>query len=345
MKPLSSDQTRRSPRTRLSSLFLAALVALFSLSAFSCSSSPVLLTVDGTSVTESYFNYYVYTVKQTMEKAYGSSFDLTAAIDSQGTTMAAVIKETAYTQLLREFSLMRLARENNLALTSDEQKSVDAGIETTIANMGGKDAYAKYLDTIGIQDSDYRQIVKNINLMTKTTNTLFYNGGKYDLTDEEKAAAVTEYTPEYARVEHIFFSIADSKGSALNAEGKAAQEKKANEVYALAAKGDDFNKLIEEYSNDASGGEHAIYVRSNNTSSGIPSAYLKQAFLLKENEISPVLETSYGYYIIKRLPFDDSFPTTAYSVARDSKLEKVIGETKDKMPVVKNTAYNQYTVK
>ena len=59
-----------------------------------------------------------------------------------------------------------------------------------------------------------------------------------------------------------------------------------------AQNGDDFDSLIEEYNEDMS----STYTFGKGT---MPEAFEKAAFNLDTDEISGLVETEYGYHIIK----------------------------------------------
>ena len=101
--------------------------------------------------------------------------------------------------------------------------------------------------------------------------------------------------PEKIRVRHIFFA-ADKDATA---EAKEKARGKAEKVLELLRKGGDFAKLAGEYSEDtdtaAKGGELG-YLSPGKTNS---AEFEKAAFALKSGEVSPVVETPFGYHIIK----------------------------------------------
>lgn len=103
--------------------------------------------------------------------------------------------------------------------------------------------------------------------------------------------------PEQAHVAHILISTEDASHQPLPPEQKKAKEKLANEVRAKALKGDDFGKLAKEYSDDPgskdTGGEYT-FGRGR-----MVHAFEVASFSLKTNQISDLVETQYGYHIIK----------------------------------------------
>lgn len=77
-----------------------------------------------------------------------------------------------------------------------------------------------------------------------------------------------------------------------------AAKKKADEIYAKAAAGEDFAKLAKQYSQDsgsaAGGGDLGYFGKGK-----MVPAFEEAAFALKKGEISKPVRTVYGYHIIK----------------------------------------------
>jgi peptidyl-prolyl cis-trans isomerase C len=123
--------------------------------------------------------------------------------------------------------------------------------------------------------------------------------GKIKLTDKDYEAYYNAHkkefeNPEMVRARHILIAV---KPNATEEEKKAAL-KKAEEILDKAKKGDDFAKLASEYSDDpgskAKGGDLGFF-----TAGSMVGKFEQAAFTLKPGEISPVVETEFGYHIIK----------------------------------------------
>ncbi|MGD0816097.1 MAG: peptidylprolyl isomerase [Verrucomicrobiota bacterium] len=124
--------------------------------------------------------------------------------------------------------------------------------------------------------------------------------------------------PEQVRVSHILISTlepADPLNQGvpprpLPPEKKREKEKLAREIKARADKGEDFAKLVKQYSDDPGskdkGGEYT-FPRNQ-----MVPEFEAAAFSLKTNQISDIVETQYGYHIIKGL---DRFPAKHESFA------------------------------
>jgi peptidyl-prolyl cis-trans isomerase C len=123
--------------------------------------------------------------------------------------------------------------------------------------------------------------------------------GKIKLTDKDYEAYYNEHkkefeNPEMVKARHILIAV---KPNATEEEKKAAL-KKAEEILDKAKKGEDFAKLASEYSDDpgskAKGGDLGFF-----TAGSMVGKFEQAAFTLKPGEISPVVETEFGYHIIK----------------------------------------------
>jgi peptidyl-prolyl cis-trans isomerase C len=122
--------------------------------------------------------------------------------------------------------------------------------------------------------------------------------------------------PEQVRVAHILISVIDpDTRRQLPAARKMDKEKLARDIKARADKGEDFAALAKQYSDDAGtrdkGGEHTF--ARNTTGPGL-EGFEAASFSLKTNQISDLVETPYGYDIIKllekrpasKMPLDDN---------------------------------------
>jgi peptidyl-prolyl cis-trans isomerase C len=117
--------------------------------------------------------------------------------------------------------------------------------------------------------------------------------------------------PEEVRVSHILISTLEpsdplnprAQPRPLPPEKKREKEKLAKDLKARADKGEDFGKLVRQYSEDPGskdkGGEYTFPRKRM-----VPE-FEAAAFSLKTNQISDIVETQYGYHIIKLL---EKFP-------------------------------------
>ena len=126
-------------------------------------------------------------------------------------------------------------------------------------------------------------------------------------------------TPEMVRVRHIFF-LAPGK------EARARTKAKAEEVLKRIRSGEDFIKLASEFSEDTStnskGGDLGFFPR------GKMIKELEQAaFSLKPGEISDVIETPYGYHIVKVQEKKEAV-LEPYDKVKDTIREKVLADFK-----------------
>ncbi|MFS0865447.1 peptidylprolyl isomerase [Fredinandcohnia sp. 179-A 10B2 NHS] len=98
---------------------------------------------------------------------------------------------------------------------------------------------------------------------------------------------------EVIKASHILVRVAEDASE----EDKAAAEAKIKEVQQKLADGGDFAELAKEYSDDGSGqagGDLGWFTKGQ-----MVPAFEEAAFALKKDEISEIVESDYGFHIIK----------------------------------------------
>ena len=80
---------------------------------------------------------------------------------------------------------------------------------------------------------------------------------------------------------------------------KADAKKRAEEVVAKAKAGEDFTALVAAYSDDPAAKERLGSVGKFKRE-GMAKPFSDAAFALKVDEVSPVVETPFGFHVIKR---------------------------------------------
>jgi len=145
------------------------------------------------------------------------------------------------------------------------------------------------------------QLCKRI-LQRETTNGIMVSGeaAKKFFDDNPDKFEV----PEEVRVSHILISTLDPLTQhPLPSDQKKVKEQLARDIRARAEKGEDFTKLVKQYSEDPGskdkGGEYK-FPRGQ-----MVPEFEAAAFSLKPNQISEIVETQYGFHIIKLL---EKFP-------------------------------------
>lgn len=131
--------------------------------------------------------------------------------------------------------------------------------------------------------------------------------------------------PEQRRARHILFEVKETD----SAETRAEKLEKAKEILELARQGKDFAELAKEYSEGPSGpngGDLGFFGRG-----AMVPAFDEAVFSLQPGEISDVVETRFGFHIIKLEEVHESksrtFEEVRDEIARSIKQKEVKGYT------------------
>lgn len=222
---------------------------------------------------------YLTNTKDQYEAVYGSEIWET---DLDGITLEENIKETVLAQLAQIKTMNLLANQHGVTLDQEEQKAAQAAAaayfstlnETEISSLQITEAVIQNMyQEYALANKVYRYIIKDINP---------------EISDDE-ARTIT--------VQHILFKTYTLDGTGKKIEYSEADKEEvyeqAKEVLKLARNGEnDFESLIMQYSED----EKGTYSFGKGE---MEPVFEEAAFNLATGEISEIIETSFGYHIIK----------------------------------------------
>ena len=287
-------------------LMTLALTLILGISMIGCSSKSVA-TVNGEGIPLEYYKTYVNWTKLSYE-SYGYTSSVWETEMEDGTTSSSSddskssekktywdsFKDSILQSMEQSEVIYQKAKEVD-ALPTDEE--VQEAVDNFNESVNGDETTKEQAEKAGIND-DFLKYVLTRELATSSYQEYFNKK-----TDVEESKLKEEYEANkdaYNTVtaSHILISTTDDSGKELSDKKKAEAKAKAEEVLKKAKAGEDFAKLAIEYSDDTSnaesGGELGAF-----TYNQMVEEFSKAAFALDKGEISDIVETSYGYHIIK----------------------------------------------
>ncbi len=255
--------------------------------------------VNGEKITDLDVNYYIYSQvasyasdnNLSLEDMY--NFDWSAPSADGDKTIGDIMKENAVKDAVNEAIIIELGRANGIVLDEAAENEIKSTLEG-ISSAYGKDGFALRVRTMGIASpKQYEKMYRKVMLASKVNEDMTANPGNYY---PEDTSVLNEYIqPDVASVKHILISTQVTEGEDVNPEDKRAI---AEAVLERAKGGEDFDALVEEFNEDP-GMTDAGYTFGPGE---MMPEFEEASFALGMNEISDIVETSYGYHIIKRIP-------------------------------------------
>jgi len=246
---------------------------------------------------------YLTNMQNRYERVYGSQI-LDTQID--GVTLEENVKETALANMAQVKAMTLLADKHGVVLTKEESNRVDEAAreyynslnETEIVSMGvNEDTIVSLYSEFALANKLYHYLIKDINP---------------EISDDE-ARTIT--------VEHILIKTynVDENGNRqeYSTYSKQLAKEKAQEVLKRAKAGEDFHMLAGEYSEDKT---LTYSFGKGEMEAGFETA----AFDLGNDEISDIVETRYGYHIIKCI-------STFNREVTDENKKKIVEERKEEV--------------
>ena len=239
-----------------------------------------------------YLNY-----RDELKKSYTKDGETdTAALDAD-------IRTRVLNDLRYMYAIVSLAGEHGMSLTSRDVLSV---AETYIEEMKAYCEESK-IDFAATLEDGYMterafEFFQRVMALRDVLYTAVVQNGVIESADEKVLEALRG--DDFIRIKSIFIE---------NDAGEDIENNRliATEVIEKYNGGADFNTLIGKYSEEIPGGE-AYIMRGERE-----SVFENAAFALSDGEISSVVETNNGFYIILRLEKDEAYIVEHFSDLKD----------------------------
>lgn len=200
------------------------------------------------------------------------------------------------------------AKKEGCKLSEGAEKEIQDKTDALVTKYGEEWLEIKNLTREDIENAYEKRALGECYLEKQTVDI---DGEDSDSSSDDEAGSQTE-NERYIRVFQITFptvelddegmivSDLDGKGKSISGVEKEKKKLEAEEFAQAAKEGENIEKLLKNYDKTVTGIECTLkYV-------DLEPAYKKAVDELKTNEISDVIESDYGYYVVKLLNADDS---------------------------------------
>lgn len=275
-------------------IFTLILCLMMTVSLIGCSAEKkAVATVNGQDITLGNYEKLLALNKSSMESYYGS--DIWSTEIEKGKTYEDTLRDMVLQTMIGSEVIYQQAEKEKVAPTDKQiQEQIDSFNETTkddadyqaeLKKMGIDEEFLKFQFARDLANSNLQEKFEKDTKISEDDMKKYYEDNKKSFYTDTVTAS------------HILLKTQDDKGKELSAEKKKEAKKKAEEALAKVKAGEDFAKVAKEYSQDSSassGGDLGTFGRNQ-----MVTEFEDAAFSMKPGEISDIVETQYGYHIIK----------------------------------------------
>jgi foldase protein PrsA len=322
---------------KILSIITASVLAI-SMTACTGDKSPVA-TVNGKDITLEKYQDTLSAYKVTFENMYGK--DVWKQQVEGDKTRGDEFKEDILNRMIQDELIYQEAEKKNLIPSN---KEVNKQYDEFKKSLGtNSDAYMKSLKDVGVNEKfledqiktdgaiqNYNaEYTKNLKISENDLNK-YYNDNKEEFRKEEVKAS------------HILISTQDAEGKPLADKEKAEKKKKAEDILAKVKAGEDFAKLAKENSDDPGSAKDGGDLGAFFGRGVMVPEFEDAAFSLEKGKISDLVESQYGYHIIKvidKINEINPFPEVKDQIKKNIEQEKFnehINELQKKAKIEKN---------
>ena len=252
-----------------------------------------------------------------------NAFDWNEIDKNSGLTHTEIVKIKAVRTILPIISVISEAQKRGITLSEEETKEVTSFIEQVKTSYGDK--LEETLKKSGYEDIKQLENVQKFQKIYEKAFNAFYDDPVSYVKHFENVEDVL--TDDKVTVKHILIQFPEGITNASEDTEKADTLKKAEDILAKAKAGEDFDKLIDEYNQDPGQGKNGYTFSNDGT---MVQDFADASFKLEIGQISELVETPYGYHIIKRIERIADFAEYTELLTKNSKIKvnrKIYSET------------------
>ena len=180
-----------------------------------------------------------------------------------------------------------------------EDKDVNEKYEDLKETLKSNSAYKAKLDEVGVNDDFLKSQVKKDLIVSKYKENFMKN---IKINDNEIKTYYDnhkdEFTKEEVRASQILISTLDDNNNVVNQEQKEKLKDKAENILEKLKNNEDFAILAKEYSDDKNsgkdGGDLGYFSKEDKNID-----FTNPVFKLEKDQLSDIIESEYGYHIVK----------------------------------------------
>lgn len=273
---------------------IAVFIVLFIALSYIQYKNNYVIKVNGETVGLSEFKFYLGLVKKEMENKFATDNQATDPnivwnTPIEGMPATEWAKKNTQNSIVEAKIKLQRAKEMNIKLSQEDILSVNQDMQSDVAK--------KTMSEYNLSESDFAKYYKDMFIINKlkqqVTQEIYVTPKEFDQYIKQNPYGLYEFD-----VRHILFKTIDlDTQKPLSKEEKEAAYKKAQMVYEKVKAGEDFGKLAEQYSDDTGSNKNGGLMKSY--TGNFVKEFEDTMIKLKDGEVSGIVESPYGYHIIK----------------------------------------------
>ena len=264
----------------------------------------VILKAGDKDVTAGYYLFWLGRELSSVS-SYFSQYGMTMDLDqefSEGQSLLDYLKEQSLSAVKTYCAIEQKAEEKGVKLSAEQEKQ----LEEYVASLDTA-SVTYYGTTVEDQRATYTQ-----NLLSDALNGKLKETGELNATDETMADYVRDNG--YYNCRYLLFEVAQDADVKTDAEQKAKAQAAYDELSKLS--GEEQLKKFQEYQKENPDGNTDEF--QFDATSTIDEGFRAKVEGMEENELGMTDKTSFGYFVLLRLPVDtetlkETYLSEAYS--------------------------------
>lgn len=300
----------------------------------SCATGSTVATVGDIKITKGEVEFYLADIKNQMKGTELKTDEDWQSQEIEGKKAIDVAKERALDIAISTARYIEVAKLAGITLDDSEEKAIEDNRKRVIENYGGESAYKQFLKENNITDELVETTIRSAMYRTKIKQKVTE---EHPATEADGKAYFEKNNKEFRKAKHILIMTVDEMTQMPKAEEEIAKAKTlADDLLKRAKSGEDFDKLMNEYSEDPG-------LSSNPDGYVFGSGEMVPEFEQATDSVGvgeiAFCESSYGYHIIKREAVSyEEVQDRAVALLMEEIMEEKIKEWEDQysLKIVKN---------